>query len=534
MRSRCGSTVPGLFLFVAASLSPALAQQAAPASPQNQTSGQSQQGTPARPTYTFHAESRVVLTDVTVTDDKGNPVRGLPQGAFHIFDNKQPQTITSFQEHAGVPAAAEMPTAAHGIYSNDYLLHLPPVLNVIVIDIANLGMEEQMYLNYELTRFLTSLPAGQPLAIYLRSGSGCFLVQNFTTDRSLLLAALHKAIPRFPPLGREYLSDQETLHQIAAYLSPLEGRKNVLWFSGGSTAYLSPDGAFGGYAFVDPAAVRAIYDELETERIAVYPIDARGLTMHSGPAMWAQHGDMMDVAQATGGKAFFNNNGLQQIATQLMNTDSSFYTLTYSPHDFHFDNKWHKVNIKVDGGYDHVSYRSGYFADGSVANTGQPERASRTHLMAGGQKVEEPWHTAPIIFQAVVLPSSDPSIATLPKASAVVPTEAAKKGTVPYSVRYTLPIGALMGQVVDGKQKLEFGLAAITIGRDGDAIQRKMERVSMTLNADVSSVSPDAPIAVDQTLNLKKDDNYLYLAVWNPANGRVGTLQVPLTVRKPH
>ena len=523
MRLRCRSTIPGLFFLAAASLLPAPAQQAAPASAQSPPG--------ARPTYTFHAESRVVLTDVTVTDAKGNPVRGLPEGAFHIFDNKQAQTITSFQEHDGVPAV-EIPADAHGTYSNDYLLHLPPVLNVIVIDIANLRIEDQMYLNYELTRFLNDLPAGQPLAIYLRSGSGCFLVQNFTTDRRLLLAGLHKAIPRFPPLGREYLNDQDTLHQIALYLSPIEGRKNVLWFSGGSTAYLDTEGTFGGYRVADPAAVRAIYDELETERIAVYPIDARGLTIYSGPAMWAQHGDMMDVAQATGGKAFFDNNGLQQIAARLMDTDSSFYTLTYSPHDFHFDNKWHKVSIKVDGGYDHVSYRSGYFADGSVPGEGQARRASRTHLLAGGQKVEEPWHTAPIIFQAMVLPRSDPSLAGLPKATAVVPADSAKRGTVPYSVRYTLPFGALTAPAEGGGQKLEFGLAAITIGRDGDANQRKMEKVTMMLKPDASRLSADTPVTVDQTLNLKKDDNYLYLAVWNPANGRVGTLQVPLSVRK--
>ena len=35
-----------------------------------------------------------------------------------------------------------------------YLLHLPPVLNIILIDIANLDIPDQMYLNYELTKFL--------------------------------------------------------------------------------------------------------------------------------------------------------------------------------------------------------------------------------------------------------------------------------------------------------------------------------------------------------------------------------------------
>jgi hypothetical protein len=44
-----------------------------------------------------------------VTDKNGNPVHGLPQSVFHIFDNKQPQVIASFEEHAGIPAAAILP-----------------------------------------------------------------------------------------------------------------------------------------------------------------------------------------------------------------------------------------------------------------------------------------------------------------------------------------------------------------------------------------------------------------------------------------
>jgi hypothetical protein len=161
---------------------------------------------PANQPYTIQANSRVVLTDVTVTDSKGNPVHGLSESAFRIFDNNKPQTIATFEEHAGTPPVKLMPAMSPaGIYSNDYLLQLPPVLNVVIIDIANLEITEQMYLYFELTKFFKEQPDGQPLAIYLRAGNGCFLVQNFTSDRALQLAALHKAIPRIPPTGRESL-----------------------------------------------------------------------------------------------------------------------------------------------------------------------------------------------------------------------------------------------------------------------------------------------------------------------------------------
>jgi cytochrome oxidase Cu insertion factor (SCO1/SenC/PrrC family) len=35
-----------------------------------------------QPVYTLHANTRVVLTDVTVTDQKGNPVHGLNASAL--------------------------------------------------------------------------------------------------------------------------------------------------------------------------------------------------------------------------------------------------------------------------------------------------------------------------------------------------------------------------------------------------------------------------------------------------------------------
>jgi VWFA-related protein len=482
---------------------------------------QSSKGTPSSaPAYTLQQGTRIVLTDVTVTDERGNPVHGLPASAFHVFDNKKPQAIASFEEHAGLPAVKLVPTSL-GVFTNDYLTHLPPVLNVIVIDIANIQIADQMWLNYQLSRFLDNLPPDQLLAIYLRAGSGCFLVQDFTTDRRLLIAGLHKAIPRFPPLGREYLSDIDTLHQISACLSRFPGRKNVLWFSGGSTAFLRPDGA----VFQDQAAIRAVYDELEQERIAVYPVDARGLTVHDGLQMAGQHGMMEDTAHATGGRAFYDNNGLSQIALHLVNTSGSFYTLTYSPSNFHFDNKWHKVRIKLDGGSYQLSYREGYFAD---SGSGQKAAQPGTTLQDSGNKAEDQLRTNPIIFQATVLPASDPRLASLEPDSVIVPSPQRKKGPLPLTVRYSLPIDGLTGQTIAGKEKFVFQLAAIAISRYGNSAERNFNQVTLSYDQGSFPHRAHAPIVIDQQLSLAKDDEFIFLAVWDLASGRLGTLQMPL------
>ena len=507
---------------ISASSGSFLAASAQPG-PQNQA--------PANQPYTIQANSRVVLTDVTVTDRKGNPVHGLRQSAFRIFDNNKPQTIATFEEHAGTPPVKLMPAMTPaGIYSNDYLLQLPPVLNVVIIDIANLEITEQMYLYFEMTKFFKEQPDGQPLAIYLRAGNGCFLVQNFTSDRALLLAALHKAIPRIPPTGREYLSDVDTLQQIAVYLNQLPGRKNILWFSGGSTLYLRDDAEL----FDNSAAWRTLYDELERERIAVYPIDARGLTLYSGRAMLAQQGLMSETARATGGHAFFNNNGLTEITSHVLNSDGSFYTLTYSPHDFHFDNKWHKLRVTLNEENYELSYRRGYFADGSPGGVESPEKTrARTRLLPDGEKAQLPeTHSLPIIFQARVLPASDAEVASPPQLAASKPAPPPRKGSVPFSIRYSLPVDAFTPQTVDGKSEVIFGVAAVVLNRDGRAVDAHAERVTMTRHEDVVRLHPEVPFVFGQRLNLKKDDDYLYLAVWDMTSGRLGTLQIPLQVSK--
>jgi VWFA-related protein len=415
----------------------------------------------------------------------------------------------------------------NGIYSNDYLLHLPPVLNIVLIDIVNIDMADQMYLNYELTNFLNEQPDGQPLAIYLRAGSSCFLVQNFTSDHKLLQDAVHKSIPRFPPHGREYLTDLDTLHQIAFSLSQLPGRKNVLWFSGGSTSVLLPD----AIEVRNDAAWRDLYDELDKERIAIYPIDARGLTLGTDSMIEQQHMDMNRVAQATGGQAFYDNNGLKQITEHLLHAGGSFYTLTYSPGNLHLDNKWHKVSVAVEGA--HLSYRGGYFADGSVREHDQTSRP-RMRLLWNGEKLPvSELRDRPIIFQASVLPASDPVIANLDKGSGSSPLSGIKNGSVPFLIHYTVPLDALTTRAVDGKHKVAVGVAVIGLDRDGSMVDHRFEQITMTLPDDILRRRPDLPILVDQRINLLKEDKFLQLGLWDTLSGRFGRIEIPIDVLKP-
>ena len=499
-----------------------------------------QNGSGASPAqgYTLRANARAVLTDVVVLDKKGEPVHGLPASAFHLFDDKEPQRITSFEEHgAGAREYAASEQSQAGVYSNSILQHPPAVLNVMVLDILNLPVPDQMYLSEQVSRFLDRLPAGVPLSVYLHENTRIALVQDFTTDRAKLLDAVHRALPHLPPLGGERSGDAFTLHQIATDLAQYPGRKNVLWFSGGSRLTLNPV----GMVTTPSADFRLVYDELETGRIAIYPIDARGLlTMNAfgrhelggrtsgddgpvaGSGLFAQHGLMQDVAEATGGLAFYNTNGLSQAAAHVVNADEDFYTLSYSPSSFHYDNKWHQVKVQVDSEEVQVSYRRGYFADSSHADT---PADTRTRLLAGSRTVTvDPLvRSAPIIFRATVTPmrTGEP---LQPKEPPV------RQGQTRYRVSMALPSDAFTKDKAKNGPELKVNFGLMAMNRDGTPLVRMARRVTFGVNEEQLRRRPDTPIPVDTWIDLNKGETYLYFAVWDSASGRFGTLNIPLQV----
>ncbi len=133
----------------------------------------------------------------------------------------------------------------------------------------------------------------------------------------------------------------DAMNQLARYLSSIPGRKNLIWFSGSFPISVLPDTTGN---LPDPFAVVADYEKefrdtvnlLARSQVAVYPIDARGLTNtpifdasttrnytgNRGPARMSQdlnkfstdttdeHSTMSQMAEATGGHAFYNTNGL--------------------------------------------------------------------------------------------------------------------------------------------------------------------------------------------------------------------------------
>ncbi len=493
-------------------------------------------GQATQPGYTLHVGTRIVLTDVTVTDKHGNPVQGLNRAAFQIFDNGKTQQIASFSEHTAAenPQPAAQPGPRE--FNNSFLQHPPPAFNVLLLDITTIRIQDQMYLADQLQKFVAAMPPGDLLAVYTRAGDFVVLLQNFTSDHTLLRAAISKAVPRLQQPGSWAASDLSTLQQMVISLRPYPGRKNLIWFSGGSNLALLAD-ASQFPVFIN---MRPMYDELESTRIAVYPVDARGLTVGEGGGMVWQHMMMEDTAQATGGHAFYNNNGLKQIADRIVDDGNDFYTLTYYPHEQTFDNKWHKVKVmvEVEGGPYQLSYRRGYYDDGSNL---APRSGDLSNLAASGERkvlradgstpqdrpdVLKP----PILFSATVLPAVSVPSASSAGAIAAPPP---KKNQVPYTIHYTLPAADFTQQLQDGRPRVVIGTGVLGVNRLGAPVVRQLERAQVGIDPEKFRAYPNGTVGFDEQINLPKGEEFLYIMVWDENSGRFGTVQAPLNVPKP-
>jgi len=504
--------------------------------------GQSPQQSPANPAATLHAETRIVLADITVTDRHGNAVHNLTASDFQVFDNNQPQHIASFEEH----------NAEHTTSTND---PHPPVLNVVLLDTTNLELPDQMVLHIQLTRFIKSLAPNQPIAIFARHGDYTTILQPFTADHARLQSAIDRALPRILVNGREYRSDADTLRQVGVYLRQIPGRKNILWFTGGSTAYLldglaaltaptavgpPPNSATAAatQAAMSPSTpiavpstgesmetLRDVYDELEAARIAIYPIDARGLTTEGDVALGPQQSQMQQTADATGGEAILNHNALALAAAHILSTDSSSYTLTYSPQNFHYDGKWHNIRITTRRNDLHLSYRRGYFAD--KAHPLPPSEHKLSNLLANDHKqITAPdLHSNPLLFEASVHPATETS-ATNTDFVPLRPAAQPAKGTTAFLVDYSLSTDGLSSAEIDGASRATIVFAAIALDSNGERIGQALDRVRFPLTPG----DPPRKLLVRQQINLPKGGDFLALAVWDPVSGRLGTLQIPVTV----
>jgi VWFA-related protein len=475
---------------------------------------------------TLQVNTRIVLTDVTVSDDQGNPVLGLSRSQFHIFDNGRTQTISSFEAHREHPEVLPAVDTAPGVYTN--LAQNPPsTINVLLIDTTTMGWRDQTIAYLQLRKFVRRLRPGQPVAVFTRSGQGMVLLQTFTDDHTLLLNAIDHALPHLTNPDAVLADDASTLQQIASYLEQVPGRKNVLWFSGGSAGLL-----FDGEDVMP--SLRPTFDLLVSERIVLYPIDVRGVMVMQPMGVAMQQMLMGQAATATGGKATFNRNRIARAATHDVTTDGDYYTLTYTPNDLKQNDKWHKVKVTLDGPGYRLGYRRGYFDDATMNTAASPAKERTLLALDGsitrGSPAPGAAERQPIMFQATIMPATlQGKTANASFALSDVP---AKRRTATYALHYVLPVGSIKPRSFQGLNQIDaVGASVVGINELGRPVAKAQEQASFTVTPDIIKKDPNATLNFYQQITLPKGKIYLIVTLTDLTSHRFGVVTLPVSVR---
>lgn len=352
----------------------------------------------------------------------------------------------------------------------------------------------------------------------------------------------------------------DAMNQLGRYLSGIPGRKNLIWFSGSFPLNVMPDGDLA-----DPFAVMANSEEefretanlLTLSQVAVYPVDARGLMVspvfsaaNSGskyarnPAALSkdqmkflqqtadEHFTMDQMAQATGGRAFYNTNGLSQAVAKAIEAGSNYYTITYSPTNTKWDGSFRKILIRLkQQGYT-LAYRRGYYA---VAPGDDPQKEA--DLAANAPFSTDPMrpamiHGAPdpseIIFKARVLPLTGQADSQLAPGNVLNP-HIQTKG--PY-LRYAIDLAAdprVLLTPSGGSYRGAIQFTTYVYDQDGNIINLIDNRTRANLTLAAYAQSLHYGLHWRQQISVPaKGAYFLRIGIHDLTGNRVGAVEVPV------
>jgi VWFA-related protein len=486
---------------------------------------------------TISVTAREVVLDVVVTDAKGHPVTGLKPSDFSVLEDGVPQAINSLSEHNTGDTAAYVyppPQLPPNAFSNFAAGTNTDSATIILIDALDSPVKAQMYLRQQIMAYLKTARPGTTFAIF-QIDTTVHLIQGFTSDPQVLLKAVESkrdmpAIP--PPVVSRYDKAREqyltgALGMMGRYLAGFPGRKNIVWFAGRlpHTVYGLSRNPFPDAIDFDDRAGRAANVQ-SLSRVAVYPIDDRGLEVYRSHAF--DHEEMQHVADATGGRAYYETNGLKQALAQIAETSA---TLLYR-HGY-FARKERKAQRIADA--KSAAAMRAYAPAPAAGDAGDLEQAPPAGAALDAALELGALPPTELIFNASLTPAT--MVVRLGKGEPLPPDnylreDLQRKPFRNYRVLFTVDPGRVsFSYSSNGIHRAQLEYVAVVYNAEGEILNSIL--ISSTLSftdADFSKMlqqgagfSKQLEIAVPE-----KGTFFLRLGVHDPVTDQVGAMEIPL------
>jgi VWFA-related protein len=529
--------------------------------------------------------TNLVQVNAVVVDKNGKPVTDLKPEEVEIREDKHPQKITNFSyiiadaRPAGAGALKPAPVAKNAPPAPP----APPAITrpeqvrrtiAIVVDDLGLSFVSTYYVRRALLKFVDEQMQPGDLVAILRTGGGMGALQQFTSDKRQLHAAIDRV--RWNSMGRfgigvfsamqdstsltgsqsanaqaandsadQFQADVFTVGTLGAIsyvvkgMSELPGRKSVLLVS-------------DGFGIADPEnpsvserARQRIYqlvDQATRASVVIYSMMASGLqtltlaaadsTSGSSATAFRQGGlvggsgikalRMEDgpsyLAQETGGIFIHNNNDLGDGIRRVMDDQRGYYLIGFRPDDSTFDPKtgrrtFHKLSLKVlrPGKFD---VRMGHGFLGFTSEAAAPPRTARDRVL---KALISPFGASGVGVQLTSLFAND-----------------AKVGSYMRSMIHINGSDLTFTDQPDGWHQSIFDVVAVTFGDNGTIVDQIARRHTVRIKGDGYQRALKDGLVYNVTVPIKTPGAYqLRVALRDQDSERVGSasqfVQVPDT-----
>lgn len=366
----------------------------------------------------------LVQVDAVVTDSRGRRVTDLQTAAFEIFQDGKPQAITNFSYVSTKPeggGTAPAHRAAQARPAKGEVPPPPPVLRptevrrtlALVVDDLGLAAENLPSVRNAIRSFIDDQMRPGDLVAVVRTGAGMGALQQFTTDKRLLYAALERVkygesrvgVSSFAPLGsgmrgggainhlREETLAVGTLGALRFVVNAMRGfpgRKSVVLFTENIRLIFR-----GTTDEMVAHAVQQLSDAASRASVVIHAIDPRGLPDYNitsadntsrmssrrvsrVPAQRQEEvirteEGMFVLAEETGGLFLHDTNDLSGALRKAAEDSDGYYLIGYHPDANTFENgngrpRFHKIEVRVKGTGLHVRSRDGFFGEPGSGN----------------------------------------------------------------------------------------------------------------------------------------------------------------------
>jgi len=366
--------------------------------------------------YVFHAESDLVLVNVTVRDKNGKFVEGLKPSNFTILEDNKPQKIVSFdvENVDSMPAvdvaqakplagAATEQTSAPASPTDLASQFKDRRLIVLFFDLSAMEPDEIDHAVTSAEHYLDAQMLPADLVSIISLGSSLLVNQDFTTDRALLKKQLDAfstgsgqgfeegttgTTEGTPDTGQPFTADDteynifntdrrlEALRSVAEKLAYVQQKKSLIYFSSGMDRT----------GIENQSELRAAVNAAVRSNLAIYTMDMRGLqalvaggeaqnaslrgvSAYSGQATlnalnsnFTTQETLVTLASDTGGRAFLDSNDFSKIFTGVQQDTSTYYLLGYHSTNSARNGRYRHIVVKSNTPGVKIDYRRGYYA----------------------------------------------------------------------------------------------------------------------------------------------------------------------------